>query len=133
MFIVEATILAVGINDKTEALEELPLRIIVMDKAVQAIGCLKDEHINAVASRWELDDMPDGMLVKKILAAKPGTPVIVFVRPSDPEQEIAARSLGVSAVLPEDIDGEYFRDTVCQVLGLSCIRSIKSISTHKPK
>ena len=46
-------------------------------------------------------------------------PTIAVVKPGDRKQEIAARSLGVAAVLTDDTSDEHFRTTVSQVLGLS--------------
>jgi hypothetical protein len=59
--------------------------------------------------------------------ARPGTPTIAFVRPGDKQQEIAARSLGVSVVLSEDVDDDYFRDAVCQLLGIDSIVAMRVV------
>ena len=60
---------------------------------------------------------------------KPEIPTIVFVKSGDSDQEIAARSLGVSAVLTEDASDELFKETVANVLGLKGLVSIDSISS----
>jgi DNA-binding NarL/FixJ family response regulator len=127
--LVQATVLTVGINGRSEILEELPVRVITMQSGIEAARSLKNENVNSVISRWDLHDMADGRFVKSLRAAKPHIPTIVFVKSGNKQQEIAARSLGVSAVLGEDADDELFRDTVANVLGLKGAVSIKAISS----
>lgn len=124
MCLVSKNILVVGVADKGNALRELPVRVLLLDTGAQAIGCLKDEKIDTVISHWELIDIPAGQLLKNVTEAKPSTPTIAFIKPGDVEQEIAARQLGVDAVLSEDIDDDYFRDTVCQILNISSVASM---------
>jgi DNA-binding NtrC family response regulator len=126
MFVVEATVLAVGVDGKAEALQELPIRLLLMNTGAEAVACLREEEIHTVISRWELVDMPDGRFLRNIIAAKPTVPTIAFVEAGDPQREIAARSLGVSAVLTDDTNDEYFRAIVCQILGLSNLSHIKA-------
>jgi DNA-binding NarL/FixJ family response regulator len=72
--------------------------------------------------------MDDGRFLKNLRAVKPEIPTIAFVRAGDRAQEIAARSLGVSAVLTDEADDEIFRETVANVLGLKDVASIKAMS-----
>ncbi len=125
MYAIVANILAVGVSDKSDALKELPIRLLVMDTGAEAVCCLREERIATVISRWELVDMPQGRLLKNIIAANPVIPTIAFVTSGDRSQEIAARGLGVSAILSEDVDDEYFRETLCQLLGISTVESVK--------
>lgn len=131
--VVVANVLAVGITDKSEALNVLPVRLLLMETGAEAIQCLREEKIAAVISRWELIDMPQGTLLKNIVAAKPAIPAIAFVTPGDRSQEIAARSLGVSAILSEDVDDEYFREIVCQLLGIYRISRVKVIDGYSAR
>jgi len=126
--LVQATVLTVGINGKNEALRELPIRLITMQSGSEAACSLKSEKVDSVISRWELSDMDGGRFLKKLKAAKPDIPTIAFVRAGDREQEIEARSLGVSAVLTDDASDELFRQTVTNVLHLKGVVSIKTIS-----
>ena len=126
--LVQATVLTVGLNGKNEILRELPIQLIAMRCGMDAVRSLKNEKVDSVISKWNLDDMGDGRFLKRLRAVKPGIPTIVFVRPGDRAQEIAARSLGVSAVLTDDASDELFRETVANVLGLKDIVSIKAIS-----
>ena len=114
-----ASVLTVGMGMRSDALKELPVRLLAVDRGVLAIRCLREERVDMVVSRWELDDMPHGILPANILAAKPFMPTIVFVPPGDNAREIAARSLGVSAVLSDDTDDDYLREAVSQILSIS--------------
>lgn len=125
MFITEANVLAVGIRDKSNALQELPVRLLVVDTTVEALFCLRGEKIHTVISRWELVDSPAGEFLKRIREAKPDIPTIAFVKPGNDKQEIIARCLGISVVLPEDTDDDHFRESVCQLLGLETLTCIK--------
>ena len=125
MCVVGRNILIVGVADKGRALKEMPVRLLVMDTGARAIRCLKEERIDTVISHWELIDMPAGKLLKNVTEAKPSTPTIAFIKPGDINQEIAARRLGVDAVLSEDIDDDYFRESVCQLLGISAVASMQ--------
>jgi len=127
--LVQATVLTVGLNGRNEILRELPIRLITMQSGLEAARSLKNEKVNSVISRWDLDDMPNGRFLKSLKAAKPHIPTIAFIRPGSINQEIAARSLGVSAVLAEDATDDLFRDTVANLLGLKGVFAIKAISS----
>jgi len=118
MCMVSRNILVVGVADKGDVLRELPVQVLAMDIGAQAIRCLKEERIDTVISHWELADIPDGQFLKNVIRAKPSMPTIAFIKPSDIDQEIAARRLGVDCVLSEDIGDDYFRETVCQLLSI---------------
>ncbi|MBA7674540.1 hypothetical protein ES703_82756 [subsurface metagenome] len=131
--LVQASVLTVGLNGKNEVLRELPIRLITMQSGTEAARSLKNEKVDSVISKWDLDDMEDGRFLKRLRAVKPEIPTIAFVRAGDRAQEIAARTLGVSAVLTDDTSDELFRQTVANVLGLKGILSIKAIAPVKNK
>jgi len=126
--LVQASVLTVGLNGKNEVLRELPIQLITMQSGMEAARSLKNEKVDSVISKWDLHDMEDGQFLKNLRAVKPEIPTIAFVRADNRAQEIAARSLGVSAILTEDTSDELFRETVANVLGLKGIVSIKAIS-----
>jgi DNA-binding NarL/FixJ family response regulator len=126
--LVQATVLTVGLNGRNEVLRELPIRMISMQSGLAAARSLKNENVNSVISRWDLDDMPDGMFLKSLRAARPYIPTIAFVRAGSKNQEIAARALGVSAVLAEDATDDMFKEVVANLLGLTGAVEIKAIS-----
>lgn len=126
--LVEASVLTVGLNGREKVLRELPIRLITMQSGIKAARSLKTERVDSVISNWELEDMADGRFLKGLRAAKPDIPTIAFVKAGDRAQEIAARSLGVSAVLTDEADDDFFRQTVANVLGLKGHVTIKAIS-----
>jgi DNA-binding NtrC family response regulator len=128
LVLVQATVLTVGLNGRSKSLKQLPIRLITMQSGLQAARSLKNEKVNSVISSWDLKDMPDGKFLKSLKAARPFIPTIAFVRPGNTTQEVAARALGVSAVLTEDASDETFRDTVANLLGLKGAVTIKAIS-----
>ena len=125
--LVQATVLTVGLNGRSEVLRELPIRLIKMQSGLEAARSLKNEKVNSVISRWDLDDMPDGRFLKSLKAAKPYIPTIAIIRPGSKAQEIAARSFGISAVLAEDATDNVLRDTVANLLGIQGDVNIKAI------
>ena len=127
--LVQATILTVGLNGRNEVLRELPIRLITMQSGLEAARSLKNEKVTSVVSRWDLEDMPNGRFLKSFRAAKPNIPTIAFVRAGNSTQEVAARSLGVSAVLTEDASDEMFKETVVNLLGIRGSVAIKAISS----
>jgi len=126
--LVQANVLTVGLGDKNEALQELPLRLMAMSSGAEAARSLKNERVDSVISKWDLDDMKNGLFLKRLKAVKSEIPTIVFVKAGDWAQEIVARSSGASAVLTEDTTDEFFQTTVANVLGLRGIVSIKTTS-----
>ena len=124
------TVLSVGIRNKSEALETLPVRVLVMDSGAEAVRHLFEDKIDIVISRWDLTDMPQGKLLEKIINAKPNMPTVAFIEPGNWEQEITARSLGVTAILNEDIDESYFRNTICQILHIEDVSMLSLCGTE---
>ncbi len=131
MGVVGRSILVVGIADKGDALRELPIQVLAMDTGSQAIRCLKKEKIDTVVSHWELIDVPDGRFLKNVREAKPFTPTIAFIKPGDVAQEVAARRLGVDCVLSEDVNNDYFREAVCQLLGIPAVSSMQITDSYR--
>ena len=68
--------------------------------------------------------------MKNLIEAKPFMPTIAFIKQGNAEQEIAARRLGVDAVLSEDTDDNHFRNTVCQLLGISAVASMQTVGRY---
>lgn len=116
--IAKLNVLAVGVK-QAEVIEQLGVRVISLQNGQQAISSFKSEQIDSVVSHWHLEDMPDGEFLKRLRAIRPYMPTIALVQAGNLQQEIAARSLGVTAVIPDDSTEEYFRQVVCQVLGIN--------------
>ena len=126
--LVEANVLTVGLNGKSQALCELPIRIVNLQSGRAAVRSLKTEKMDSIISRWDLEDMKDGQFIRSLKKVKPDIPTIVFIKSGNRRQEVEARSLGVSAVLTDEISDELFRETVANILGIEPI-TIKAIGT----
>lgn len=118
LVLVKANVLTVGLEDRINTLRGLPIRVFNTPTGFEAGRSLKNENVDSIISSWNLPDAPNGRFVKALRSAKPYLPVIVVVRAADTAQEIAARSIGVSAVLASDESDEVFRRTIAQVLGI---------------
>jgi DNA-binding NarL/FixJ family response regulator len=116
--VIRASLLSVGLAGKDAALLKLPIRVISIRTGADAISSLKNQEVDGVLSNWELPDMPDGRFLRGIKAIKPYIPAVALIRPGDTVAEIAARSLGVSAVLTYGVSDQLLQETVCQILGL---------------
>lgn len=117
-------ILAVGTRNKQNLLEQLPVRVVIVDRAKEAIACLKKHKFSSLISQWHLEDMANGEFLGRFINARPGVPTVAFIEPHNAEQEIAARSLGVSLVLPDDVEPDQFQESLCTLLNLSRIENV---------
>jgi DNA-binding NarL/FixJ family response regulator len=131
VIIAEMNVLAVGMGDRTGEFEGLPVRLLDMSHGSDAIHSFKTGSIDTVISHWNLIDMPDGQFLRKLKAVRPDMPTVAIIEPNNPQQEIEARMLGVNAVIPEDCDGEYFRQVVASVFGLPDVRAIETVYAVK--
>jgi DNA-binding NarL/FixJ family response regulator len=118
LVLVKANVLTVGLEGRIEALKGLPIRVFNMPTGLEAGRSLKNENIDSIICNWNLPDAPNGRFVKTLRSAKPYLPVIVVVQAANSVQEIAARSIGASAVLGSDESDEVFRRTIAQALGI---------------
>lgn len=126
--LVKATVLSVGLKGKNKALKQLPVRVVNMRTGLEASRSLKNEKFDSIISNWELPDMKDGLFLKGLRRIKPDIPTIAVVKAGNTNQEISARSAGVSAVLTSNTTDEIFRRTVAEILGLHSADSIMEIS-----
>jgi DNA-binding NarL/FixJ family response regulator len=133
LVLVQATVMTVGLSGRNKALRELPIRLMKMQSGTEAARSLKNENVDSVISKWDLEDMDNGQFLENLRAVKPDIPTIVFIKAGDEQQEIAARSLGVSAVLTDESDDELFRQTVANVLGLKRLISINTVAPTQEK
>lgn len=120
-------VLAVGIEHQAEALEGLPIRLLNLTRGSEAIYSFRNDPIDSVISHWNLVDMPNGQFLRKLRTIRPDMPTIAVIQPNNPQQEIEARTLGVSAVVCEDSDSDYFRCVLTNVLGLQSAEAIETL------
>jgi DNA-binding NarL/FixJ family response regulator len=126
--LVKSSLLAVGVNGRTEALNELPIRLVSARSAGEAIRHIRDDRFESVLSRWDLEDMPAGLFLKKLRLVRPDMSTIVLICGKDEAEEISARSIGVSAVLTDDCSDEFLLATVASVLGIAVPAEIAAIT-----
>lgn len=127
LVLVKANVLAVGLGGRGSALKGLPIRVSFIKTGAEAGRSLKNENVDSVISRWDLPDAPDGQFLRNLRLAKPYMPVIAVVDSGDAKQEVAARSIGASAVLSSDVSDEVFKKTAAGVLGLGDTGAIEEI------
>lgn len=125
--VTKANVLTVGIADKARALKELNVRVISLQFGKDAVRSLKSEEFDSVISRWDLPDMQNGTFLEGLRNIKRDMPTIAVIESGNTDQEISARSLGVSAVITEDISEDHFRELISQLLGLEEVEQIKEI------
>ena len=125
--VTKANVLTVGITDKAQALRELNIRVISLQFGKDAVRSLKSEKFDSVISRWDLPDMKNGTFLQGLKNIKRDMPTIAVIESGNTDQEISARSLGVSAVITEDISEDHFRELISQLLGLEEVEQIKEI------
>ncbi len=118
LVLVKANILTVGLGGLGSALKTLPIRVCSIQSGLEAGRSLKNENVDSVISKWNLSDAPDGRFLRNLRLARPYLPVIAVVDSGDVKQEVAARSIGASAVLGDDVTDAMFKRVICEVLGL---------------
>jgi DNA-binding NtrC family response regulator len=111
-------ILIAGARDKADVLLDLSLRLYITDSGRAAIQCLKSRKIDTVISRWELADFGNGEFLKNVIGAKPGILTAAIIKAGDYRQEVSARSMGATVVLPENIDDAHFRKVICRLVNI---------------
>lgn len=126
VIIAEMNVLAVGMEDRVGEFHGLPVRLQSMVRGSDAIRSFKVDPIDSVVSHWHLPDMPNGQFLRKLKVVRPDIPTVAIIEPDNPQQEIEARILGVSAVIYEDCDGRYFRQVITSVLGLHSMMEIEA-------
>lgn len=116
--LVRTNLLAVGLNGRAQQLDELPVRLVIAGSATQAVGRIRNDRFDSVLSRWNLEDMPEGLFLRRLRVVKPDLKIIVLVDGKNPSEEILARSIGACAVLADDCSDELLVQTVVSILGL---------------
>lgn len=114
-----AELLACGVREHKKSLRKLPIRLINTDTGRDALETLKQAGlVDGIIARWDIPDMPDGELLELIKERRPWIPTLVLLDNPEEHREIKVRSLGITAVLPADIDSNVLYRTVSQLIGL---------------
>ena len=117
--LVQANVMLVGLDERGEVLQQLPVRVTAKKCGREAARSLKNEKFDSVISKWDLEDMRDGTFLRNLRAVKPYIPTVAFVQALNRSHEISARSIGVSAVLIQSCSDTLFIETVSNLLGLT--------------
>ena len=112
MYSTQGYVLAVGLANRCEGLKDLPIRLCSVDTGFQALRQLRLEVPSVLVGLWDLPDMPDGSLFRRVLGSIASAATVTLVEFENSTQEIAARSLGVTVVLDESIDDKV----LCELL-----------------
>ncbi|OQA01592.1 MAG: hypothetical protein BWY69_01326 [Planctomycetes bacterium ADurb.Bin401] len=127
LVLVKANILVLGCGGRNNALKALPIRKLFVESGLEAGRSLKNEKVDGVISVWDLPDAPAGKFLRNLRLAKPYLPIVVVVDAGNIQQEIAARSIGPTAVVSSDVDDDIFRKTVVEVLKLNNTEEIQKL------
>jgi DNA-binding response OmpR family regulator len=125
--LVKANVLVLGCGGRDNALKALPIRVLYLETGLEAGRSLKNESVDGVISSWKLPDAPAGKFLRNLRLAKPYLPIIAMVDANNVEQEISARSIGVTAVLNNDVNDQILIRTVVEILGLGNTKEIQKL------
>jgi DNA-binding NarL/FixJ family response regulator len=99
----DSYVLVVGLTEFRDELDSIFSKLLCVDTGFEAIQQLRREVPTALVAPWNLTDMPNGMLFKRILAGRSSISSVALVDSFDSKQEIAARSLGITVVVDNNI------------------------------
>jgi hypothetical protein len=115
MYLSEGYILAVGLKQRCDDLKDLPLRLCSVDTGFQALKQLRLEIPSVLVGLWDLPDMPNGALFRRVLTGAASVVTVTLVEFGDTTAEVAARSLGVTVVLDDSIDEQTLTELLSQL------------------
>jgi len=117
VYLAEGKVLTVGLNGQAHALKQLPVQLITTEIGLEAIQWLRcHRFLEAVISRWDLPDMANGELIRRIRGSRPWLPTVVLLDEPYEGREITVRGLGAAAVLPGSVDGYTLLEVMGQIL-----------------
>ena len=124
--LVEKKLLVVGLDGLAQTLLELPARIKFVKNGIEAVSSFKTEKFDGVISRWNLEDMADGRLLRGIKLIKPSLPVVSVVSSGNVDEEISSRTAGVNAVVTDKSSDILLGEIVCRIFGMASASKILS-------
>lgn len=129
--LVEKKLLVVGLDSLARKLLELPARVKFVKSGAEAVSSFKNEKFDGVISRWNLEDMADGKLIRGIKLIRPALPIVSVVNSDKIDEEIASRTAGVNAVVTDNSSNILLSEIVCRMLGM--VVPSKAFSSVKTK
>ena len=115
MSLSQGYVLAVGLKNRFENSENLPVRLCSVDTGFEALNQFKRETPSVLLGLWDLPDMPNGALFRRILNFAASVVTISLVEFGNVDAEVEARSIGVTVVLDDNVDQELLADLLSQM------------------
>jgi DNA-binding NarL/FixJ family response regulator len=117
MYLPDKYILTVGLSERSRSFRSLPVRICAVDKGFEALRQLRFEVPSVLIGLWDLPDMPDGELFRRVLAGSASVATVTLIEFGNTSAEVAARRLGVTVVLEKGVDQQVLTDLLSQLSG----------------
>lgn len=108
-------VLAVGLSQHRDCFEKLTVPVCCVETGSQAIRQLRCCTPSVLIGRWDLPDMPDGTLFQRVLNGFASVATVALVQLGNTTQEVAARSLGITVVLDDNVDKKALKELLDQL------------------
>jgi len=118
MYSSDKYILTVGLTERCDSFKDLPVRLCSVDTGFQALKQLRLEVPSVLVGLWDLPDMPNGELFRRILAGSASVATVTLIEFGNTSAEVAARRLGVTVVLDEGVDEQMLTELLSQLSGI---------------
>jgi DNA-binding NarL/FixJ family response regulator len=117
MYSPDKYILTVGLTERCNSLKNLPVRLCSVNTGFEALKQLRLEVPSVLIGLWDLPDMPDGELFRRVLAGAASVATVTLIEFGNTSAEVAARRLGVTVVLDEGVDKQILSELLSQLSG----------------
>ena len=118
MYLSDRYILMVGLTERCKNFNDLPVRICSVDTGFEALKQLRLEIPSVLIGLWDLPDMPNGELFRRVLAGSASVTTVTLIEFGNTSAEVAARRLGVTVVLDEGVDEKMLCELLSQLSGI---------------
>jgi DNA-binding NarL/FixJ family response regulator len=115
MYLPDKYILIVGLSERSKSFRDLPARICSVDTGSEALKQLRFEVPSVLIGLWDLPDMPDGELFRRVLSGSASVATVTLIEFGNTYAEVAARRLGVTVVLYEGVDQQILNELIPQL------------------
>jgi DNA-binding NarL/FixJ family response regulator len=115
MYLSNRYILTVGLTERCKSLKNLPVRLCLVNTGFEALKQLRLEVPSVLIGLWDLPDMPEGELFRRVLASFASVATVTLIEFGNTTAEVAARRLGVTVVLDEGVDQQIFGELISQL------------------
>jgi DNA-binding NarL/FixJ family response regulator len=126
----QKNILTIGLKKPKTVPHNLPIHFLTAQDRREAILVLRRNAIQGIVVQWNRFDQMEEEFIRKIKLVHPSIPVVVLLDEPNDGLEIQVRSLGVTAVLPGDIDSPALQPILEQVLRLRSFHHTEMTLSH---